>query len=63
MWSSRDVLIRTQAWEQAVAFYESVLGLAVKHRSETLVGFETGRLLPLRREGAGAWGGLRVSRA
>jgi predicted enzyme related to lactoylglutathione lyase len=40
--SSRDVIIRTEAWAQATAFYETVLGLTVTHRSETLVGFETG---------------------
>jgi len=40
--SSRDVIIRTEAWEAATTFYGSVLGLPVVHRSETLVGFETG---------------------
>jgi catechol 2,3-dioxygenase-like lactoylglutathione lyase family enzyme len=42
MRSSSDVIIRTQAWAQATAFYESVLGLPVTYRSENLVGFNTG---------------------
>jgi catechol 2,3-dioxygenase-like lactoylglutathione lyase family enzyme len=42
MRSSRDIIIRTQAWAQATAFYQSVLGLAVTHRSENLLGFESG---------------------
>jgi predicted enzyme related to lactoylglutathione lyase len=40
--SSRDVIIRTDAWAKAAKFYGSVLGLPVTHRSKTLVGFETG---------------------
>jgi len=40
--SSRDVIIRTKAWLEATAFYESVLGLPVVYRSATLMGFETG---------------------
>ena len=40
--SSRDVIIRTDAWAKATKFYGSVLGLPVTHRSKTLVGFETG---------------------
>ena len=40
--SSRDVIIRTEAWLEATTFYESVLGLPVVYRSDTLVGFETG---------------------
>ena len=40
--ASRDVIIRTEAFTEAVRFYESVLGLAVVHRSDTLVGFDTG---------------------
>ena len=40
--STRDVIIRTDAWVDATRFYESVLGLPVSHRSETLTGFETG---------------------
>jgi len=40
--SSRDVIIRTVAWADAVNFYTSVLGLEVVHRGERLVGFEAG---------------------
>jgi catechol 2,3-dioxygenase-like lactoylglutathione lyase family enzyme len=40
--SSRDVIIRTDKWAEATAFYGSVLGLPVVHRSDTLMGFETG---------------------
>ena len=40
--SSRDVIIRSDAWAKAVKFYESVLGFQVSHQSERLVGFETG---------------------
>jgi catechol 2,3-dioxygenase-like lactoylglutathione lyase family enzyme len=40
--STSDVIIRTPSWSEAVTFYESVLGLPVVHRSETLMGFATG---------------------
>jgi len=40
--SSREVIIRTEAWDEAVKFYESVLGLPVTLRTETMLGFETG---------------------
>jgi predicted enzyme related to lactoylglutathione lyase len=40
--SSRDVIISTDAWAEATRFYGTVLGLPVTHRSETLMGFETG---------------------
>jgi catechol 2,3-dioxygenase-like lactoylglutathione lyase family enzyme len=40
--SSRDVIIRTEAWLEATTFYESVLRLPVVYRSDTLMGFETG---------------------
>ncbi len=40
--STRDVIIRTEDWAKATKFYKSVLGLAVTHRSKTLMGFETG---------------------
>ena len=40
--SSRDVVVRTNALAEAADFYGSVLGLPVAHKSETLVGFETG---------------------
>jgi catechol 2,3-dioxygenase-like lactoylglutathione lyase family enzyme len=40
--SSREIIIRTDDWAEATKFYESVLGLPVSHRSESIVGFETG---------------------
>lgn len=40
--SSRDVLIQCDDLKKAARFYETVLGLRVTHRSETLVGLETG---------------------
>jgi predicted enzyme related to lactoylglutathione lyase len=40
--SSRDVLIQCEDLKEAARFYETVLGLRVNHRSETLVGLETG---------------------
>lgn len=40
--SSRDIIIRTQAWADAVRFYEQVLGFAVSSRAEGMIGFETG---------------------
>ena len=40
--STRDVIIRTEAWEAATKFYAAVMGLPVSHRSDTLMGFETG---------------------
>ncbi|GLQ47631.1 hypothetical protein GCM10007862_26820 [Dyella lipolytica] len=40
--SSRDVIIRTNDWAGATQFYASTMGFAVVHRSEKMVGFETG---------------------
>jgi predicted enzyme related to lactoylglutathione lyase len=40
--STRDIIIRTEKWAEATKFYKSVLGLAVTHRSKTMLGFETG---------------------
>ncbi len=40
--ASRDVIVRTEAFAEAVRFYESVLGLRVVHRGESLVGFDAG---------------------
>jgi len=39
---SRDVIIRTEAWEQATRFYETTLGLPVVQRNPSLIGFEMG---------------------
>jgi catechol 2,3-dioxygenase-like lactoylglutathione lyase family enzyme len=40
--ASRDVIIRTDKLDEAVEFYERVLGLAIFYRSETLYGFDAG---------------------
>jgi hypothetical protein len=38
--ASRDIIIRTEKWSEALKFYGSVLGLPITERSETIVGFE-----------------------
>jgi catechol 2,3-dioxygenase-like lactoylglutathione lyase family enzyme len=40
--ASRDVIIRTERFDAAVRFYESVLGLKRFQLGESLAGFETG---------------------
>jgi predicted enzyme related to lactoylglutathione lyase len=40
--SGRDLIIRTEAFVEAVSFYTSVLQLPVSYRSQNLIGFETG---------------------
>jgi predicted enzyme related to lactoylglutathione lyase len=40
--SSREVILRTEKWSEAVAFYGSVLGLPKAYEDATMVGFETG---------------------
>jgi predicted enzyme related to lactoylglutathione lyase len=40
--ASRDIIVRTEKWSEALEFYGSVLGLPITDRSETIVGFETG---------------------
>ncbi len=40
--ASRDVILRTEAFDEAIRFYESVLGLPIVHRDATLVGFDAG---------------------
>ncbi len=42
MRSSHDIIIRTQQWDDAMAFYGGVLGLAMTCLDETLAYFETG---------------------
>ena len=42
--SSRDIIIRTEDWAQAKAFYGSVLGFPVTSDNATMAGFETGSL-------------------
>lgn len=40
--SSQDVIMQTPKFAESIQFYEQALGLPVVHRSERLVGFETG---------------------
>jgi catechol 2,3-dioxygenase-like lactoylglutathione lyase family enzyme len=40
--ATRDVIISTDAWQEATTFYRSVLGLTITCQTNTLVGFETG---------------------
>ena len=40
--STREVILRTEKWNEAVSFYGSVLGLPVAYQQATMVGFETG---------------------
>jgi uncharacterized protein YndB with AHSA1/START domain len=43
--STRDVIVRSIAWDRVLDFYGSVLSLPVAYRSDDLVGFETGSFL------------------
>ena len=40
--ASRDIIVRTEKWSEALKFYGSVLGLPITEKGETIVGFETG---------------------
>ncbi|MHB8817289.1 MAG: VOC family protein [Steroidobacteraceae bacterium] len=40
--ASRDVIIRTDKFQEATRFYRSVLKLRIVHDSDSLVGFDTG---------------------
>ncbi|HTX99816.1 MAG TPA: VOC family protein [Bacteroidota bacterium] len=40
--STREVIIRTNNFDEAVRFYGGDLGLPISHRGDSLVGFETG---------------------
>jgi catechol 2,3-dioxygenase-like lactoylglutathione lyase family enzyme len=40
--STREVILRTPNWTDAVSFYGSILGLPVAYQDATIVGFETG---------------------
>ena len=42
--SSRDVIIRTADWPEAVRFYETVLGFPLAMREARIAGFETGSI-------------------
>jgi catechol 2,3-dioxygenase-like lactoylglutathione lyase family enzyme len=43
--SSREVILRTNKWVEAVQFYETTLGFKVVLRRDTLVGFDTGAFI------------------
>jgi predicted enzyme related to lactoylglutathione lyase len=40
--SSREVILRTEKWSDALKFYGSVLGLPIAYETTSMVGFETG---------------------
>jgi predicted enzyme related to lactoylglutathione lyase len=40
--ATRDIIVRTENWAEALKFYGSVLGLPVTHQGENITGFETG---------------------
>ena len=40
--ASRDIILRTENWSEAVDFYGKVLGFPMTERTKTIVGFETG---------------------
>jgi len=40
--ASRDIIVRTENWSEALNFYGKVLGFPMTERSKTIVGFETG---------------------
>ena len=40
--ASRDIIIRTENWAEALQFYRSVLNLPMMEQGDTIVGFETG---------------------
>ena len=43
--SSRDIILRTNRWDEAVQFYETALGFKVVYRNDTIVGFDIGALV------------------
>jgi predicted enzyme related to lactoylglutathione lyase len=42
--ASRDIIVRTENWSEALNFYGKVLGFPITERAKTIVGFETGAL-------------------
>jgi predicted enzyme related to lactoylglutathione lyase len=40
--ASRDIILRTENWSEALSFYGKVLGFPSTDRTKTIVGFETG---------------------
>jgi len=56
--SSRDVIVRTESFDDAIAFYGTVLGLRPTLRGEAIVGFETGAVQLFVEKGAPAHGAV-----
>ena len=50
--SSRDIILRTARWDEAVRFYGTTLGFPIVHRAESLVGFDTGAFVLYVEKGA-----------
>jgi len=50
--SSRDIILRTNRWPEAVQFYETALGFKVISLTDTTVGFDTGALVLYVEKGA-----------
>ena len=40
--ASRDIIVRTENWSEALKFYGSVLGLPITEKGGRIVGFEAG---------------------
>src|SRR3974390_882404 len=40
--ASRDIIIRTERFDEAVDFYQSVMGFPVVHNGVSIVGFDAG---------------------
>jgi predicted enzyme related to lactoylglutathione lyase len=40
--ASRDIIVRTENWSEALDFYGKVFGFPITERVKTIVGFETG---------------------
>jgi hypothetical protein len=55
--ASRDVIIRTDNFDEATKFYEHVIGLAIAYKSETLYGFDAGLPCTTRTEERGGLAG------
>jgi len=42
--STRDLVVRTESWDEAIHFYGAVLGFSVCHDGPGIRGFDTGSL-------------------
>jgi catechol 2,3-dioxygenase-like lactoylglutathione lyase family enzyme len=50
--SSRDIILRTNRWDEAVRFYDTTLGFKVIYRCDSIVGFDTRALILYVEKGA-----------